>query len=109
MKNLLLILMTLFIISCDTSDGKKFGVLQKVSHKKFPCNYHVCEIAYQGGRVSHGENGSAYLNSQEIEISATCADTLSNYVGETVVFDYENRSFTICAPKPWLTEIKIKK
>jgi hypothetical protein len=104
---LLLAASVLAFVSCETSEGLKYGTLQKISHKTFPCDYYVAEFAYDGGRqVAHGES-SSYQNSQEVGISAEAYDSLQKYVGKRVVFDYSDGGVGLCKPSKVLTSIRI--
>lgn len=104
-----LLLSILVFMSCETSEGLKYGTLQKVSHKKFPCDYYAAEFAFDGGRqVSNGKS-SSYENVQSVEIDKKAFDTLQTYVGDKVVFDYKDRGIVICGESKQLTTLRIKK
>jgi hypothetical protein len=108
---LLLIITTIVvatIIGCETSEGVKYGTVQKVSHKKFPCSYYVIEIAYEGGRVETSDKGSSHSNTQEIAIEQGAYDSLQNYLGDKVIFDYSDKGFVMCGESKKLTMIKRK-
>lgn len=109
MKKIVLSLSVLILLtSCEQSEGLKFGTVQKVSHKTFPCNYYEIQVSYEGGKaVSSGES-SSFENTQDIQIDAAAYDTLQNYVGERVVFDYTDNGIQFCAPSKILTSIRIK-
>lgn len=110
MKKLFFFLLaTSFVLaSCETSEGLKFGVLQKVSHKTFPCPYYEIQVAYQGGKSSNYTDHASYSNTQEIKIDKDAYDSLQNYVGEEVVFDYKDNGFAVCGSSKELTSIRLK-
>lgn len=96
--------------SCETSEGLKSATLQKVSHKTFPCNYYVAEFAFEGGRTKSDGKSSAYENVQEVQIDKTAYDSLQTYVGDKVVFDYEDVGLVVmCGNSKKLTSLRIKK
>lgn len=109
---LFIVIITVFVIGaingCSKSEGLKYGTLQKVSHKKFPCSYYVAEFAFEGGRVESTENSSSHSNSQEVGITKEAYDTLQNYLGDKVIFDYEDKGFVVCGESKQLTLIKRK-
>lgn len=105
---LAIIILMVSLSSCDKSEGLKYGILQKVSHKQFPCSYYVAEFAFEGGRVVSDDNSSSHSNSQEISITKEAYDTLQNYLGDRVIFDYRDRGFVVCGESKQLTFIKRK-
>lgn len=110
MKKLLITILVLGfgLVSCETSEGIKYGTLQKVSHKKFPCSYYVAEFAYEGGRVESSGESSSHSNTQEVEITKEAYDTLQLYLGDKVIFDYEDKGMVVCGEGKKLTMIKRK-
>ncbi len=115
MKNIIIyiliflwLLTAVFLFSCNTSEGLKYGTLQKVSHKTFPCDYYVAEFAYEGGRVKGDDISKAYSNTQEVAISKSAYDTLQSYMGDKVIFDYKDEGLSVCEPSKKLTFIKRK-
>jgi hypothetical protein len=95
--------------SCEQSEGLKYGTLQKVSHKKFPIEYYAAEFAYDGGRTVSTDKSSSYQNTQEIAIDAAAYDTLQQYVGDKVVFDYKDLGYNgFGKPSKVLTVLKVK-
>ena len=97
---------------CEQSEGRKYGVLQKVSHQKFPCSYYKIEVAFEGGRVetTDGEHSSsAYSNTQEIQVNKEAYDSLQRLLGEKIIFEYNDKGFTLCGPSKELKFIQIKK
>lgn len=105
---LLIFIGSVVLTSCERSEGAKFGLLQKVSHKTGLCNYYVAEFAYLGGRVETNDKSSSYSNTQEIKITKECADTLILHIGDNVVFDYDDTNFSTCGPTKVLKSIIIK-
>lgn len=93
---------------CDKSSGLKFGTLQKVSHKQFPCNYYVAEFSFDGGRVISSDNGSSYVNTQEVEITSQQYIELQRLIGEKVIFDYEDKGIALCGESKKLKLIRKK-
>lgn len=110
MKRLIFALFTigLLLTSCETSEGLKYGTLQKVSHKKFPCDYYVAEFAYDGGRVETSDKGSSHSNTQEVGITKEAYDTLQQYIGDKVIFDYTSNGIVVCGAEKQLTTLKRK-
>jgi hypothetical protein len=98
-----------YFSACETSEGLKFGLLQKVSHKTFPCDYYEISVAYEGGKMVGAGDKSAYENTQDIKIDKPAFDSLQQYVGEKVVFDYKDHGAAVCGSSKSLTSIKIKK
>jgi hypothetical protein len=108
-KALILLFAAAFVlVSCETSEGLKFGTLQKVSHKTFPCDYYEIQVAFEGGKVVSNDNSSSFENTQDIKIDKAAYDTLSSYVGEKVVFDYNDGGVALCGSSKKLTSIRIK-
>lgn len=93
---------------CETSEGLKYGTLQKVSHKKFPCDYYVAEFSFEGGKVTGNGKSRAYSNTQEVGISKAAYDTLQFYLGEKVIFDYKDKGFVVCGESKELTLLRRK-
>jgi len=110
MKKLSLVLITaaIFIASCESSEGLKFGLLQKVSHKTFPCDYYEIQVAYEGGKMVGAGEKASYENSQDIKVDKVAFDSLQKYVGEKVVFDYKDDGIEMCGSSKSLKSIKIK-
>jgi len=111
MNRLIIIsILILLFVSCEQSDGTKFGLLQKVSHKTFPCDYYEIQIAFEGGVVqtnSKGEN-SGYSNVQDFKISKEMADTLSSHIGDKVVVKYKDGGYAVCGESKEITSIRLK-
>lgn len=107
MKQLMLVGLV-FMAVAGTSEGRKYGTLQKASHKTF-CDVYVIEVAYEGGRVTGSDNSRAYENTQEITVSKEAYDTLQNHLGEKVIFDYKDRAINLCGPSKILTYLTFKK
>jgi len=110
---ILIILMIAAIViasqsGCQTSEGIKYGTLQKVSHKTFPCSYYVAEFAFEGGRVESSGESSSHSNTQTVEIDKAAYDTLQSYLGDKVLFDYKDRGISMCGEDKILTMIKRK-
>lgn len=101
-------LLTAVLPSCETSEGLKYGTLQKVSHKTFPCEYYVAEFAYEGGRISGDEGSKSHSNTQQVEITKAAYDSLQNYIGDKVIFDYKDKGTAFCGESKKLTSIKRK-
>ena len=93
---------------CETSEGIKYGILQKVSHKTFPCSYYVAEFAFEGGRVESSGESSSHSNTQSVEITKEAFDTLTPYLGDKVLFDYADKGVSFCGENKKLTMIKRK-
>jgi hypothetical protein len=108
MKKIALLFFAIGLFSCEHSEGLKFGLLQKVSHKTFPCDYYEISVAYEGGKVVHSGDKASYENSQDIKIDQAAFDSLQRYVGERVVLDYVDNGFAMCGSSKKLTSIKIK-
>lgn len=113
MIRLLVVIILIIIIckmcsSCNTSEGLKYGTLQKVSHKTFPCDYYVAEFSFEGGRVTGSDDSRAYSNTQEIAINKLAFDSLQTHLGDKVVFDYKDEGLSVCEPSKKLTSIKWK-
>jgi hypothetical protein len=96
------------ISGMNTSEGVKYGTVQKVSHKSFPCSYYIIEIAYEGGRVQASDKSVSFANTQVIGIDKTAYDTLQNYLGDKVIFDYKDKGFVVCGESKKLTMIRRK-
>lgn len=94
---------------CETSEGLKYGTLQKVSHKTFPCNYYVAEFAFEGGKSTGSSDSKAFENTQLVEIDKACYDTLQSHLGDKCVFDYKDKGFAACGESKKLTSFTIKK
>lgn len=90
------------MVSC-TSNGVKSGILQKVSHKKFPCSRYEAEVAYYGGRSSDG----GFSNSQVFTISRAAFDTLQDKVGKSVRFEYHDRAMTLCEQSKVIDKLSV--
>jgi len=107
-----LIIITIIVFAVmngyNKSEGLKYGTLQKVSHKSFPCSYYVAEFAFEGGKVESTQNSSSHTNSQEIGITKEAYDSLQNYLGDKVIFDYKDQGFKMCGESKQLTFIKRK-
>lgn len=112
MKKLLLISTCAIIfagIGCEHSEGTKFGLLQKVSHKTSPCKYWEIQVAYTGGAATTSSSGDAsFSNTQNFAIDSACADTLSMHVGDHIVFEYKDRGVMFCEESKIITSLKIK-
>lgn len=110
MKKLSIFLFAVALFSCEQSEGLKFGLLQKVSHKTFPCDYYEIQVAFEGGKMKSSMDGksSSYENSQDIKITKAAFDTLQQYMGEHVVFDYDDDGFAMCGSSKVLKSIKVK-
>ena len=106
---LIIIGLIIWFKSCDKSEGIKSGILQKVSHKTFPCDHYVAEFAFEGGKVKHSNESSAYENTQEVDLSQEAYDTLQNYVGYRVAFDYKDRGWVACRNSKLLTSLRVIK
>lgn len=105
---LLLIAIPVIFTQCETSEGLKFGTLQKVSHKKFPCDYYVAEFAFEGGRVEGSDDSKSHSNTQSIEVTKEAYDTLQLYLGDKVIFDYKDVGVVACGISKKLTSLKRK-
>lgn len=109
MKKLSIIILSVFIFaSCETSEGAKFGLLQKVSHKTFPCDYYEIQVAYEGGKMVGAADKASYENSQDIKVDKAAFDTLQKYIGDHVVFDYSDGGVAMCGSSKSLSSIRIK-
>jgi uncharacterized lipoprotein YehR (DUF1307 family) len=111
MKRLFLLALVAIVTltGCSTSEGRKFGLLQKVSHKTLPCNYYVAEFAFEGGRKVGSGDDASYQNTQEVEITSAQYDSLQNIVGDRVVFEYNDQGVTFCGNRKKLTYIQVKR
>lgn len=110
MKNVTIFALSLVLFySCEQSEGAKFGLLQKVSHKTFPCDYYEIQVAYEGGKMVGAADKASYENSQDIKIDEAAFDSLQQYIGDHVVFDYNDNGMAICGSSKNLTSIKVKK
>lgn len=105
----LLVISAIIFCSCEQSEGAKFGLLQKVSHKTFPCDYYEIQVAYEGGKMVGAADKASYENSQDIKIDKSAFDTLQQYIGDHVVFDYNDNGMAMCGSSKNLTSIKVKK
>lgn len=96
----------------EVSEGMKYGTLQKVSHKQIPCEYFVAEFAYEGGVMETSGTGkdatSTHVNTQEVEITKTAYDSLQLYLGDKVIFEYEDGGISACGRGKKLKSIKRK-
>lgn len=93
----------------EVSEGIKFGTLQKVSHKQIPCPYYIAEFAYEGGVSQTDANGgTTHVNTQEVEITKTAYDSLQMYLGDKVIFEYEDGGISACGRGKKLKSIKRK-
>lgn len=108
MSIFLLIMGGIALYSCESSEGLKYGTLQKLSIKKFPCTNYVAEFAYEGGRITSNDKSSANSNTQEIGITKEAYDTLQSYLGDKVIFDYIDKTIVVCGQSKQLTTIKRK-
>lgn len=109
MKKIVFILLAMLAFaSCETSDGVKYGTLQKISHKNFPCTYYEAEIAFEGGRSVASDKSTAFENTQRFEISQAAYDTLQSHVGDKVVFSYKDVGFVACGESKQLVTIQVK-
>lgn len=104
---ILAIILILFLSGCETSEGTKYGTLQKLSHKTFPCGYYIAEFAFEGGKVE-GTDSKAYSNTQLVEVDKIAYDSLQAYIGDKVLFDYKDVGFAACGESKKLTFIKRK-
>lgn len=105
----LFVISAIILCSCERSEGAKFGLLQKVSHKTFPCDYYEILVAYEGGKMVGAADKASYENSQDIKIDKAAFDTLQQYIGDHVVFDYNDNGMAMCGSSKNLTSIKVKK
>lgn len=117
MKTVLAVLIVLFLLTAlfrcgdgtyKKSGGTKYGLLQKVSHKTTTCDYYVMEVAFEGGRAVGQGDGSVYENSQSFEITKAAYDTLAEYVGDHVSFQYEDRPYASCGEDKFMIKLKKK-
>ena len=111
MRKISLVLLSFAVLAftgCETSEGLKYGVLQKVSHKTFPCNYYAAEFAFQGGRMVGSSDSKAYENTQSVQITEQQYTELQSMVGKEVVFDYKDRGIAVCGEGKLLTTIRLK-
>lgn len=107
---LILLILAFNFSSCEQSEGVKYGTLQKISHKKYPCEYYVAEFSFEGGKAVANADGksSTFSNTQVVSITKECADTLEQYIGDKVLFDYKDRGGIRCEESKILTMIKRK-
>lgn len=106
----------LAMVSCTpkVSEGTKYGLLQKVSHRESPCDMYVAEVAYEGSRIkgnSRGDGKTDYeaTNSQEFEITQAAYDSLQTHVGDKIVFHYKNHTTNEwCSLDIFIDKITIK-
>lgn len=110
---ILVIALTALLTSCNlengVSEGKKYGTLQKLSTKHWPCEYHVAEFAFEGGKAIEGsKDGIAFGNTQVIELDQAAFDTLDSYMGDKVIFEYKDKGYEGCGEAKILTSIKRK-
>lgn len=103
-----LLAIAISISSYETSEGLKYGTLQKVSHKIFPCSYYVAEFGYEGGRAVSKGDDAVQQNTQSVEITKEAYDTLQSYLGDKVIFDYNEVGVHFCGEGKKLTLIKRK-
>lgn len=108
MKYLSLALICIALFSCETSDGSKYGILQKVSHKSFPCNYYEIQVAFEGGKMVGAGDKAAFENTQDIKIDNAAFDSLQKYIGDYVIFEYNDDGFAVCGSSKSLKSIRIK-
>lgn len=109
MKKVSLVILSVVILaSCEQSEGAKFGLLQKVSHKSFPCDYYEIQVAYEGGKMVGAADKASYENSQDIKIDKAAFDSLQKYIGDKVVFEYDDQGAALCGSSKVLTSIRIK-
>lgn len=108
MRYIIIMAIAIFLYGCEQSEGLKYGILQKVSHKTFPCNYYVAEFAYEGGRAVSKGDDAAQQNTQSVEITKEAYDTLQSYMGDKVIFDYKDIGVHFCGEGKKLTMIKRK-
>lgn len=94
--------------SCETSEGVKAGILQKVSHKTFPCEHYEIQIGYAAGVSTGVGDKASYSAAQDIKIDQAAYDSLQMYVGENVIFEYNDDGVALCGPSKTLTYIRLK-
>ena len=110
MKRISIILISILMIAC-TSEGTKFGTLQKVLTKAI--GYNVAEFSYEGGKMvtkGSGEDASsAYENTQEFKIDDVQRDSIAKFLGKKVIFTYKDKAFAFVGPSKYLLTIKESK
>ena len=94
--------------SCEQSEGSKYGLLQKVSHKTSPCDYYELEVAYAGGVNTGTSEDPAFANTQKFQIDKAAYDTLIEYQGEQVIVSYIDNGFQACGSSKWVSSVRIK-
>jgi hypothetical protein len=100
------------LTSCivDVSEGAKFGTLQKLSTKHWPCQYYVAEFAYEGGRVTKSTtDDGTFANTQQVELDKAAFDSLQDWIGDKVIFEYKDKGYEGCGESKYLTSIRHKK
>lgn len=96
----------LLFASCEQSNGTKVGVLQKFSHKTFPCSYYEAQIAFEGGKSDDKGN---YNTSQDFKVTDTAViNVLSQHVGDRIVFNYDDNGFAACGESHVITHASVK-
>ena len=108
MKYLVSVICLIAIVSCENSEGVKFGLLQKVSHKTFPCDYYEIQVAFEGGKMVGTDKNSSFENTQDIKIDKPAFDSLQKYVGDKIIFDYKDDGVAMCGSSKYLTSLKVK-
>lgn len=107
MKKFSIILISILMIAC-TSEGTKFGTLQKISTKII--GYSVVEFSYEGGKMVTEYSGedatSSYENTQEFKITDAQKDSISKFLGKKVIFTYKDDGFAFVGPSKHLISIK---
>lgn len=102
-------LLTSCMLENGVSEGKKYGTLQKLSTKHWPCEYHVAEFAFEGGKaVELDDKTASFGNTQVIEVDQAAFDTLDSYMGDKVIFEYKDKGYEGCGEAKILTSIKRK-
>jgi len=111
MKRLSVIIAAVVLFaSCEQSDGAKYGLQQKVSHKTFPCDYYEIQVSFEGGKAqSNGQGGDGgYSNAQDFKVNKACFDTLNNHIGDHVVIEYKDGGFAVCGESKEITSLRTK-
>ncbi len=104
-KIILFFIVSFMMFACETSSGKKEGVLMKVTHRNpmICSDYYVAEIAYEGFRQV--EKGMS--NSQEFQISKELFIKMDSIVGHKVIFQYHETWYEGCGLSHKLTSFKL--
>lgn len=102
------VIFALIALASCTSNGNKYGQLQKVSEKTMPTNYYVIEMSFTGGRMVSDGKDASYENTQEFEIDKAAFDTLQGHLGDNIIVEYVDRGITMIAPSKLVKSIRIK-